>query len=151
MKYGIRPTYNRPGHPQDNGSHERMHRTLIEQTALPPEPDMEQQQARFERFRQQFNHERPHEGIGLDRPANRHHRSPRPFPETEPVLEYESHFETATADSHGRICWQGRGLFLSEALAGERLGFERTGYTLWNVHLGSFVIGTIDDELRRFF
>jgi putative transposase len=150
MKHGIQPTYNRPGHPQDNGRHERMHRTLLEHATLPPEEDHQQQQVRFDQFRQMFNHERPHEGIGLDRPANRHRCSPRPFPTTEPVLEYEPHLETHIVDPHGRIAWQGHRLFISEAFAGERLGFERADYTSWRVHFGSFTVGSLDDATKTF-
>jgi putative transposase len=141
MKYGIQPVYSRPGHPDDNGRHERLNRTLKECTTMPPAHDAAGQQARFDDFRQMYNHERPHESLGQDRPAARHHGSPRPFPEHEPVLEYEPHFETHRVDGKGSIHWQGRALYFSNAFANERIAFEPVDYSTWQVHYGPFVIG----------
>lgn len=150
MKYGIQPVYNRPGHPQDNGRHERLNRTLLERTAINPAYDMAGQQALFDQFRRTFNHERPHESLGFDRPANRHRPSPRTFPSQVPVIEYEPHFETRLVDSRGRIKWNGERLHISDGFADERLGFERITETTWRVHYGSFVIGLFDDAHKRF-
>jgi putative transposase len=150
MKYGVQPVYSRPGHPEDNGTHERMHRTLKEHTALPPEHTLEQQQARFETFRRMFNEQRPHEALGFDRPANRHRPSPRPFPAIEPVLDYEPHFETRMVNKDGFIRWKGDPIFVSQAFARERIGFEPIDYSTWRVHFGSFAIGSIDDRIKKF-
>lgn len=144
MMYGIQPVYSRPGHPQDNGRHERMHRTLMERTTLPPAADFPAQQLAFDDFQQMFNHERPHESLGQDRPAKHYRRSTTRFPDTEPAPIYEAHFETERVDRYGRIRWCGKQLFFSEAFANQTIAFEPLDYTRWNVHFASFVIGTFD-------
>lgn len=149
MKYGIQPVYNRPGHPQDNGRHERLNKTLLEATMLQPAHDHAGQQALFDEFRRMFNHERPHEAIGLDRPAARHRPSPRPFPRRVPEIEYEPHFETRSVDGRGCIKWNGEKVHFSEGFAHERIGFERIDYSTWRVHYGSFVIGIFNDAHKR--
>jgi transposase InsO family protein len=145
MKYGIQPTYNRPGHPQDNGRHERMHRTMVETCVVNPAATNALQQLEFDKFRHLFNHERPHEGIGMDRPSHRHRCAPTPFPEQVPVLEYEPHFETQMVDGRGRIHWRGERVFFSDAFVNERIAFERVDYSTWRVHYASFIIGTFGD------
>jgi transposase InsO family protein len=146
MKHGVQPTYNRPGHPQDNGRHERMHRSLLEGCIISPAANLTAQQAAFDQYQRIFNFERPHESLGGDRPAKRHRSCARAFPRKEPVLEYESYFETRLVDGQGRIQWRGERVFLSGAFANERVGFERVDYTLWRVHFGAFVIGSFPDE-----
>jgi putative transposase len=141
MKYGIQPVYSRPGHPDDNGRHERLNRTLKECTTMPPAHDAAGQQVLFDDFRRMYNQERPHESLGQDRPAARHHPSPRPFPEHEPVIEYEPHFETHHVNAKGSMYWQGQTIHFSNAFANERIAFEPIDYSTWRVHYGSFVIG----------
>lgn len=150
MKYDIQPLYSRPGHPQDNGRHERMHRTLKEDATIPPAYDLPGQQAVFDHFRHTFNHERPHEALGDDRPAHHHRRSPRPFPDYEPTPTYASHFEFERVDAHGRIRWAGKQIFFSEAFANQTIAFEPIDYTRWNVHFFTFVIGTFDPTIGLF-
>lgn len=150
MKYGIQPVYSRPGHPEDNGRHERLNRTLLESTIINPAHDHAAQQILFDQFRRMFNHERPHESLGQDRPASRHCRSPRAFPDREPVIEYEPHFEVRVIDCKGRINWRGERLHFSEAFAGEPVGLERIDYATWRVHYGSFVIGHFCSAEKRF-
>jgi transposase InsO family protein len=150
MKYGIQPVYSRPGHPEDNGRHERLNRTLLESTVINPARDHAGQQVLFDQFRRMFNDERPHESLGQDRPAARHRRSPRAFPTREPVLEYEPHFETRIIDCKGRINWRGERLHFSHAFAGEPVAFERIDYATWRVHYSSFVIGRFSSADKRF-
>ena len=147
MKYGVQPTYNRPGHPQDNGRHERMHRSLLEECIVSPAASLKAQQAAFDAYLHIFNFERPHEALDGDRPAKRHRPCARAFPPEQPVVEYESHFETRLVDSQGRIQWRGERVFLSSAFANERVGFERVSYSLWRVYFGAFVIGSFPDQL----
>jgi transposase InsO family protein len=145
MKYGIQPTYNRPGHPQDNGRHERMHKTMVDRVTVFPAVDHAAQQVLFDEFRQMFNHERPHESLGQDRPAHHHRAASRMFPSNEPRIEYEPHFETQLVDPRGRIYWRGERIFFSEAFSNERIAFERVDYESWRVHYASFVIGRFGD------
>jgi len=145
MKYGIQPVYSRPGHPEDNGRHERLNKTLLECTAIQPARNNAGQQVLFDEFRRMFNEERPHEALDQDRPASRHRPSPRAFPKRVPVIEYEPHFQTQVVDSRGRMSWQGERLYFSDAFANERIGFERIDYSTWRVHYASFVIGRFGD------
>ena len=149
MKYGVQPVYSRPGHPGDNGRHERLNRTLLESTVIDPAYDHAGQQALFNGFRRMFNEERPHESLGQDRPASRYRRSPRPFPSREPVIEYEPHFETRIVGGKGYITWQGERVYFSDAFAGEPVGFERIDYSNWRVHYASFVIGRFSSADKR--
>ena len=150
MKYGIRPVYSRPGHPEDNGRHERLNKTLTECTTIDPARNHAAQQVIFDTFRRMYNDERPHESLDQDRPANRHRQSPRSFPSRVPTLEYPSHFETQLVDARGRIHWRGKRVHFSDAFANERIAFERIDYSSWRVHYGSFEIGTYLDDEHRF-
>lgn len=149
MKYGVQPVYSRPGRPGDNGRHERLNRTLLESTVVDPAYDHAGQQALFDRFLCMFNEERPHESLGQDRPASRYRRSPRPFPEREPVIEYEPHFDTRMVGRKGYINWQGEQVYFSEAFVGEPVAFERIDYSTWRVHYGSFVLGRFSSADKR--
>ena len=151
MKYGVQPVYSRPGHPGDNGRHERLNRTLLESTVIDPAYSHAGQQALFDEFRRVFNQERPHESLGQDRPAARHRRSPRAFPRREPLIEYEPHFETRMVARNGYMSWMGEAVYFSDAFAGERVGFEPVDASTWRVHYGSFVIGSFSDARTRFF
>jgi putative transposase len=150
MKYGVQPAYSRPGHPQDNGRHERMHRTLMESTTMPPEAELEAQQRAFDAFEVMYNHERPHEALNQDRPARVHRGSGRLFPDIEPVHTYENHFETERVDAHGRIRWAGERIYIAEAFANETIAFEPVTFTTWRVHFASFVIGSFDSAKKTF-
>ncbi|HWW60026.1 MAG TPA: integrase core domain-containing protein, partial [Thermoanaerobaculia bacterium] len=150
MSYGIQPSFSRPGHPEDNGRHERLNKTLLEHTAIDPAHDNAGQQALFDRFRQMYNDERPHESLGQDRPAHRHRPSPRAFTEAPPTIEYEPHFETQLVDGRGRMYWRGDRIYISEGFARQRLGFERVDETGWRVHFGDFVIGHFDSARKLF-
>lgn len=149
MKYGVQPVYNRPGRPGDNGRHERLNRTLLESTVIDPAHDHAGQQILFDRFCHMFNEERPHESLGQDRPASRYRRAPRAFPEREPVIEYEPHFETRIISGKGYMNWLGERLYFSQAFAGEPVGFERIDSSLWRVHYSSFVIGHFSSADQR--
>jgi transposase InsO family protein len=149
MKYGVQPVYSRPGRPGDNGRHERLNRTLLESTIIDPASSHAGQQGLFDEFRRMFNEERPHEALGQDRPVSRHRRSPRAFPEREPIIEYEPHFETRIVGRKGYMNWMGEHIYFSEAFAGERVGFEPLSCSTWRVHYGSFVIGQFCSADKR--
>jgi len=150
MALGVQPVFIVPGHPEHNASHERMHRTLKQSSALYRARSFREQQQRFDAFRSMYNHQRPHEGIGLDRPADRFRGLRRPYPPTLPPIQYDATLEVRTVSANGVIKWNGHPLFISHALAGRRLGFELIDEQLWNVHFGSFLIGRLDQNERRF-
>lgn len=145
MKLGIRPERIRAGQPQENGRHERMHRTLNE-VIQPPAATLAQQQRRFQAFRREFNHERPHEALGQKTPASVYRASPRPYPARVPRVEYESGVMVKRVYSHGDISWQGQRLFLNQALAGEDVGFEAVGDGVWLVRFGPVKLAKWNDR-----
>jgi len=108
-----------PGHPEQSGAHERMHRTLKAETTRPPEQTMDLQQKRFDEFRNMFNNERPHETLGQKRPATIYRPSPRPYPESLPPIEYASHLETRKISHNGMMRWKRERIFTSKTLTGE--------------------------------
>ena len=93
IKLGVVHQRIEPGRPEQNGAHERMHRTLKAETARPPEADMAKQQRRFDRWRAEFNEERPHDALGGGVPASRYAPSRRSMPAALPAAEYPGHYE----------------------------------------------------------
>lgn len=148
MKLGVLPIFSRPGKPQDNGAHERMHRTLKESATIPPGNDLRDQQRKFDDFCHIFNNERPHEGIAMNRPARLYRGARRPFPSTPPPLTYEPWFEIRSVGFSGMLKWPTGDIFISHALAGERLGLEPIDADCWNVYFGTFFLGKLDQRRR---
>ncbi len=141
-----------PGHPEQNGAHERMHRTLNAETARPPESTFERQQKRFDHFRHDFNHERPHEALGQKRPATVFTPSPRPYPEVLPPIEYAGHLQTRKVDHTGMIRWKNNSrLFLSHTLHGEIVGLEEIDDGVWSLYYGPVLLARFDERERRFY
>jgi transposase InsO family protein len=138
-----------PGHPEQNGAHERMHRTLKEQTARPPAATATAQQRRFDRFRREFNEERPHEALGQRRPSTIY--SSRAYPEQLPQLEYPGHFETRRVDHAGQIKWKDKPIFLSHTLTHETVGFEEIDDAIWSLYYGPVMLARFNARAGRFF
>ena len=151
IKLGIRPVLIQPGHPEQNGRHERMHRTLKAETTRPPAADEVGQQERFDQFRRIYNEQRPHESLGQIPPAELYESSPRPYPSRLDPWEYPGHFEVRRVRRTGEIQWRGRSLFVSEALQKERLGLEEVEEGLWAVHLGPVQIAHLNEQERRMY
>ena len=124
IKLGIRHERIDPGHPQQNGRHERMHRTLKDEATKPASKNFLQQQARFDEFLTTFNQERPHEAINMRYPAELYSPSPRPYGGL-PELEYPFHDRTITVTRCGRICMGPLKINLSQAFAGQRVGLKQ--------------------------
>jgi len=148
VKLGIRPERIAPGHPEQNGRHERFHRTLKQATAMPPAATVRQQQQRFDEFRQEYNLERPHEALGQRPPASTYRPSPRPYPRAlqEPV--YEDDLAIRRVRSNGQIKWHGHLIFISEPLIGEPVGVLDAG-TAYEVFYGPLFLGQIDLSRTR--
>lgn len=126
LKLGIALERIDPGCPQQNGRHERMHRTLKAETSRPPAANAAEQQARFDAFREDFNQERPHEALGQTPPAAHWQASPRPYPERVEEPWYDAEHEVRRVRKTGEIRWRGGAVFVSEALAGEPVGLSET-------------------------
>lgn len=146
IKLDVTQIRTRPASPQDNGLHERMHRTLKEETALPPAANLQAQQKRFDAFLAEYNHERPHKSLQGVPPASRYTKSPRSYPERLPAIEYPGHFETRAVRVEGTIKWKGKALFVSSVLHGERVGLEETAYGIWSIYFGPRLLGILDEH-----
>lgn len=134
IKLGIVPERIEPGHPEQNGRHERMHRTLKEETAAPPKATFSLQQKAFNAFQHEFNQERPHEALDMETPASVYAPSPRPFPDRiEPATYDRSEYEVRKVSGIGVIAFDKRTLFISRALAGEHVGLRYCGSSTWVV------------------
>lgn len=136
VRLGIWPERIRPGHPEENARHERMHKTLKEAVTQPPQATPRAQQEAFDRFRHEYNELRPHESLGMQTPAECYRASERRFPERLPEVEYGSGVEVRRVRSNGQIKWAGQMLFLSEALIGEPVGLRQIDNDLWSIHFG---------------
>jgi transposase InsO family protein len=146
MKLGIRPERIKPGHPEQNGRHERMHRTLKAETAKPPAANRRAQQKAFDRFRQQFNEERPHEALEQKTPASCYHCSPRPYPDRLPEPEYDTNLKPKRVYPDGTFFWKGTQIFISKCLGGEFIGMEQTDDRYWDVHFATFPLARFDSH-----
>ena len=144
VKLGIVPERIDPGHPEQNGRHERFHRTLKEEATKPPRADLASQQRRFDEFRREYNEERPHESLE-DRPPGRIYAlSMRPFPATLRGPEYDAETIVRRADDAGRISWKGTLLRLTRCLENEPVGLREIDDGRWEVRYGPVVLGVID-------
>lgn len=149
IKLGIVPERIEPGKPQQNGRHERMHRTLGQETARPPASNLRAQQRRFNAFRQEFNEIRPHEALALDTPGSQYQISPRPYPARPAEIVYPSDWLCRRVRSNGQIKLQGRQFFVSETLIGEPVGFEPLDDRCWRLYFGPVPLGLFDTHLYR--
>lgn len=146
LKLGIRRELIQPGRPGQNGRHERMHRTLKHEATMPPAANLTSQQRTFEAFRREFNHDRPHEALGMKRPAEIHRPSPRPFPERLSEPEYPAHFEVRRVSRNGAIRWRSRWLNVGHALIEQTVGLECVGDGIWDLHFASLRVGRFDER-----
>jgi putative transposase len=149
IRLGILPDLIEPGKPQQNGRHERMHKTLKAETTRPPAGSLSAQQRKFNRFRDEFNFERPHEAIDLQTPATLFTASPRPFPKKLPALEYPAHFETRYVSYNGGIRWRSEWINVSITCAGEYVGLQEIDNGIWNVYFGPLKLGRLIEEHMR--
>lgn len=150
IKLGIVPERIRKGHPEENGRHERMHFTLKQETALPPQYDQKKQQACFNKFKTIFNEERPHEGINFNRPAWLYGSSDRKLPKKFAPIEYDSNFNyTRNIRTNGTIKWLGKELFISNLLIGECIALKPRTEEEWVIYFSFFPIGIFNERLQK--
>src|SRR5260370_599674 len=150
MKMGIVHERIQPGRPQQNGRHERMHRTLKEDTTNPVALTLRLQQRKFDRFRQMFNHERPHEGLNNLTPGNLYQPSSVMLPRTQIEFVYPKGFLTRRVNNSGDISWHKDRVFISEVFRFEDLGVEHWAEDVYKVFFRDIEIGEIDVEALRF-
>ncbi|MGA9640034.1 MAG: integrase core domain-containing protein, partial [Terriglobales bacterium] len=135
----------RPGHPQQNGRHERMHLTLKKEATRPAGANILQQQAKFDAFLEEFNHERPHEALGMKCPAEVYSASCRPYRGI-PEPHYPFHDRTVVVTSCGRLCLYNKKINLSVSLAGQAVGVKEVDHGIWLVSFMEYDLGYIDLE-----
>ena len=149
VRLGIRLERIEPGQPQQNGRHERAHRTLKEQTARPPAANLIAQQQAFARFAREFNWERPHEALDQQTPSTFYEPSTRPFPERIPEpLGYPRDWVRRRVSPCGRTKWQGVLVPITKALTGQHVGFKPVGDGLWEVYFEHLLLGTFDERRK---
>ena len=141
IRLGIRPELIQPSHPEQNGRHERMHKTLKAETTRPPAADARAQQRRFDSFREEFNTERPHERLDNQTPASLYHPSPRPYPQRLPPLEYPGHFEVRRVSRNGGIRWKKGWVNISTSIIEQNVGLEEVDDGVWSLYFGSVLLG----------
>jgi transposase InsO family protein len=149
IRLGMRPELIEPGKPQQNGQHERMHRVLKAETARPPAANLTQQQRWFDRFSDEYNQLRPHEGIDLQTPASLYVPSSRPLPAAPPPLVYPAHFETRLVSKNSGIRWRDKWVAVSTTCAGLHVGLEEIDHGIWDVYLGRVKLGRLLEESMR--
>ena len=133
-----------PGKPQQNGRHERMHRTLKEDTTKPPARTLTAQQKKFDSFRATFNHERPHEALANETPGSIYVPSTRMLPSRVTPFVYPNSFETRRVNCSGDISWHKGRVFISEVFRNEDLGFEQMEEDLYRVTFHNMELGEFD-------
>lgn len=148
VSLGIDLARGRPGHPQDNGAHERMHGDIAAEIALHVQPDRQAQQAALDIWREEYNRVRPHEALQDRTPAEIYRRSERRYVETE--LEYGPGFFVRKVICTGKLCWNGVQIFISTALSGHNVGLRRTSDNTIEVWLHHLLLGVFDRQTCAF-
>jgi putative transposase len=148
LRLGIAIERIKPGHPQQNGRHERMHLTLKLETTKPAAGNFLQQQAKFDGFIDCFNNERPHQALNMQYPAQLYRPSTRSYRGL-PDLDYPFHDKAVTVTTCGRICFNRRKINLSQVFAGQTVGVKQTDDRIWLVSFMDYDLGYFDDETCR--
>ncbi|MGH7128918.1 MAG: integrase core domain-containing protein, partial [Planctomycetaceae bacterium] len=141
LKLGIQLDRIDPGHPEQNGRHERFHLTLQQETTTPPAQTPRQQQGRFDRMRREFNLVRPHEALGQQPPARVYVASPRPYPARLEDPWYDATHQVRRVRDTGQIKWHGELVFISEAVRHEAVGVAETERGDWRVRFMDVELG----------
>lgn len=149
VRLGVLPELIEPGKPQQNGRHERMHKTLKAEATKPPAGNLQAQQRKFNRFREEFNNERPHEALDQRTPASLYTPSPREMPNRLPPLEYPDRFEVRYVSANGGIRWNRDWVNVSIVCAGEYVGLEEIDDGIWNVYFGPLKLGRLHERHMR--
>lgn len=149
VRLGVLPELIEPGKPQQNGRHERMHRTLKAEATRPAAGSLPAQQRRFNHFRTEYNDERPHEALDQQTPASVYERSPRTMPTTLPPLQYPDRFEVRYVSANGGIRWNCDWVNVSIVCAGEYVGLEEIDDGIWTVYFGPLKLGRLHERYMR--
>ena len=146
LRLGIQHQRIRPASPQENGAHERMHRTLKRGACRPARANLDAQQRAFNTFRTQFNDERPHEALDDETPSSRYHPSPRIYTNQLPPIEYPGHFVVKRLTWQGTIRFKDKLFFLTKALKRLPVGLEETDDGIWSLYFQDLLLAKIDER-----
>ena len=149
IRLGIRPERIMPGRPDQNGRHERMHRTLKAEAASPPRGSFPAQQKAFDKFLREYNEIRPHEALLQETPASAYQKSNRPYPKRLPDIDYPSHFEVLKTYPNGVISFNHTQWIVSSILRNEWVGLEEVDNDRWKVYYGPIALGILDFRLAK--
>jgi putative transposase len=148
LRLGIDIERIKPGHPEQNGRHERMHLTLKQETTRPAAANFLEQQGKFDGFLETFNNERPHQALDMKYPGEIYAPSSRQY-QGLPNLEYPFHDKTVTVTTCGRICMGRRKINLSQVFSGQKVGIKQTEDKIWLVSFMNYDLGYFDHETGR--
>lgn len=149
IKLGITPELTEPSSPQQNGQHERMHRTLKAEATKPPRNTLRAQQQRFDAFQREYNTERPHEALRNATPADHYTPSPRAYPRRLADPEYPGHFQVRYVSRNGGVRWRNQWVNVSHVLAEEYVGLEEVEDGIWSVYFGPVLLGRFHERDLR--
>jgi putative transposase len=146
IRLGIQHQRIQPSSPQQNGQHERMHRTMKAEATKPPRSSITTQQREFNRFKKEFNNIRPHEALGGKTPSSLYKLSPRKYSGKIEPYEYPGHFQIKRVTSAGTIRLRDRLVFISSTLAAHLIGLEEINTGLWSVYFCNVLLARIDER-----
>ena len=149
IKLGIYPEQIEPGKPQQNGKHERMHRTLKKEATIPPGQNLKGQQRKFNEFKKEYNEIRPHEALNMQTPSAVYRPSKRRMPRKVKTYDYPSHFQVRLVSRNGGIRWKHDRVPVSSTLIKEYIGFEEVDNDIYNVYFCDILIGRFFEEILR--
>lgn len=146
IRLGIMPQRILPAHPEQNGAHERMHKTLKRGAIRPPRGSLAAQQRAFTAYRALYNDERPHAALAGTPPAAHYRSSPRAYPALLPAVDYPGHFVVKRVTNKGTFRFKDQLFFLSNALDNHPVGLEEVDDGLWTVHFCHLILARIDER-----
>lgn len=149
VRLGIRPERIEPGRPEQNGRHERMHRTLKREATQPPRANLRAQQGAFDSFQCEYNEERPHAALAQRTPSDCYRASAREYPSRPPEVHYPQSFTVRRVRCNGTIKWKGGFVRVSNVLSGEPVGLYQTDEHAWSVFYGPIELGRLDAHSAR--
>lgn len=149
IKQGIKVEFIRPGHPEDNANHEQFHGVLKKETINPPAQTWRGQQRRTKAWVEEYNEERPHEGLEMRKPADDYEKNPQRFSEKRGPIIYPLEWESRLVRANGMIHLRGRKRYVGEAFGGERVGLKRVRKGDWRVYFGQMLIGELREDDRE--
>jgi hypothetical protein len=147
---GIVPVYSDPGHPEQNGRHERMHRELKADATRPPGYSLGRQQQKFDEFRQHYNDFRPHQALGQRRPQQVYYRSAKQYQNELDVWDYPQGMDVRYVCRNGAIRWGvGKWVMVSTTLIEKYIGLEQFAEDMWRVYYRNMLLGYLDGQSLR--